>query len=73
MKRLRYFQYIAFATGAALLLFWGAAHVHRAVSKRSDLQRFEQARKEHSERQPTTWSLWCGARRKEPSQLHLNR
>jgi sortase A len=53
MKRLRYFQYIALATGAALLLFWGAAHVHRAVSKRSDLQRFEQARKEHSERPPT--------------------
>jgi sortase A len=53
MKALRYVQYAALVIGLALLLFWGAAQIHRTVSRRSDLQRFEQARREYAERAPT--------------------
>jgi sortase A len=53
MKDLRYIQYIALGLGIALLLVWGAAQAHRSMSRRSDLQRFEQARREYAERPPT--------------------
>ena len=53
MKNLRYIQYIALGLGIALLLFWGAAQVHRTMSRRSDLQRFEEARREVAQRPPT--------------------
>jgi LPXTG-site transpeptidase (sortase) family protein len=53
MKGLRYVQYIALALGIALLLFWGLAQVHRTMSRSSDLQRFEEARRELAERPPT--------------------
>lgn len=52
MKALRRVQYISLGIGLALLLFWGVAQLHRAMSKRSDLQRFEQARREVAERAP---------------------
>ena len=57
MKRLRYVQFAALGLGIALLVFWGAAQVHRALSRSSDLQRFERARREYAALAPTATPL----------------
>lgn len=53
MKGLRYVQHIVLGLGIGLLLLWGAAHLHRALSRHSDLQRFEEARRAYAEQTPT--------------------
>jgi sortase A len=72
MKSLRYVQYVALVIGLALLLFWGAAQVHRAMSKRSDLQRFEQARREYAERPTTPTGVSPEPTRALPTELPID-
>jgi sortase A len=75
MRSLRYVQYVALGLGVALLVFWGAAQVHRALSRNSDLERFDEARQEYAARPPTPTAIAAvtpGPTRTLPTELPVD-